>query len=394
MFSIIGEDNGLFIKSGAEAGDATTEDIIHVHGVREDVDRAVKHILKVVEDAKQDEILSSFSTEFDIDKEYVGRIVGSQGAGVNKLRDQFGVRVDVSDDVDEKEKEGVKKKKAVHVKSRVKITGREENVKEAKTRILAQIERLADETQEIVRIPAQYHSSLIGQSGKYAIRLEERYSVKITFPRQSSEGGEGKTREQLKPDEVLVKGGKKGVAQAKAELLEAAEFEKDNNNTLQFTVPTRSVARILGRGGASINEIKDSTDAQIDVEKGTDETTSITVRGTKKAIAAAKAAILAISEQVTEETTVTLTIENKFHRTIIGAGGQGLKDLIARCGGPSDPKLQAGLIRLSVHFYIQVVYHAKRIYFIAPAKERRLRKFASVASPSLCKRSRTSSSRP
>lgn len=172
---------------------------------------------------------------------------------MNKLRDQLGVRVDVSDDVDEKEKEGGKKKKVVHQKSRVKvkherlivasligrlqITGRKENVEEAKKRILAQIDRLvsstkkleisadfflaqADETSEILKIPAQYHSSLIGQSGKYAIRLEEKYSVKITFPRQSSENGEGKTREQLKPDEVLVKGGKKGVAGAKSELLD------------------------------------------------------------------------------------------------------------------------------------------------------------------------------
>jgi len=48
--------------------------------------------------------------------------------------------------------------------------------------------------------------------------------VKITFPRQSSENGEGKTREQLKPDEVLVKGGKKGVAGAKSELLDVRIF--------------------------------------------------------------------------------------------------------------------------------------------------------------------------
>jgi hypothetical protein len=78
----------------------------------------------------------------------------------------------------------------------------------------------ADETSEILKIPNQYHSSLIGQSGKYAIRLEEKYSVKITFPRQSADSAEGRTREQLKPDEVLIKGGKKGVAGAKSELLD------------------------------------------------------------------------------------------------------------------------------------------------------------------------------
>ena len=50
--------------------------------------------------------------------------------------------------------------------------------------------------------------------------MEEKYAVKITFPRESHENGEGKTREQLKADEVLIKGGKKGVADAKKELLD------------------------------------------------------------------------------------------------------------------------------------------------------------------------------
>ena len=126
------------------------------------------------------------------------------------------------------------------------------------------------------------------------------------------------------------------------------EFEKESNNVLKFTVPTRSVARILGRGGVSINEIKDNTNAQIDVDKSEDggAITHITVRGTKEAVAAAKAAILQISEQVSDEITTSVVIESKFHRSIIGAGGQGLKELISRCGGPSESKLQAGLIKL------------------------------------------------
>lgn len=58
-FSIIGEDTTLSIKVGAEAGDPSTEDIIVVRGVSNDVDRAVKEILKIVEDAKNDEIVNS-----------------------------------------------------------------------------------------------------------------------------------------------------------------------------------------------------------------------------------------------------------------------------------------------------------------------------------------------
>ena len=60
-------------------------------------------------------------TEFEIEKEYVGRIVGAQGAGINRLREQLAVKIDVFDEVDDKEKEGGKKKKAVHQKTRFKV---------------------------------------------------------------------------------------------------------------------------------------------------------------------------------------------------------------------------------------------------------------------------------
>jgi len=37
---------------------------------------------------------------------------------------------------------------------------------------------------------------------------------------------------------------------------------------------------------------------------------------------------------VIEETTLDITIENKFHRSLIGSGGQGLRDLLSVAGVP------------------------------------------------------------
>ena len=82
------------------------------------------------------------------------------------------------------------------------------------------------------------------------------------------------------------------------------------------------------------------------MEKSFETEATVTVRGNKQGIKEAQAMILEIASTVPEETTVDMTIENRFHRSLIGAGGQGLKDLIVRCGGPTDPKLQAGLVRL------------------------------------------------
>jgi transcription antitermination factor NusA-like protein len=126
---IIGEEKALSVKVGAEANDPSTEDVILVRGASAEVDRAVKEILKIVEDAKNDLILSSYVcpvhnccvgveltrihiklVEFEIDREYVGRVVGSQGSGVNRLRESLGVKIDFSDDGDDIKDAGRKKK--------------------------------------------------------------------------------------------------------------------------------------------------------------------------------------------------------------------------------------------------------------------------------------------
>ena len=82
----------------------------------------------------------------------------------------------------------------------------------------------ADETTEVIKIPHSYHSGLIGSAGKYVNRLEEKYVVKINFG-DGDESRSGRNREAaaLKPDEVMIKGGKKGVASAKNELLEVRQ---------------------------------------------------------------------------------------------------------------------------------------------------------------------------
>jgi polyribonucleotide nucleotidyltransferase len=66
----------------------------------------------------------------------------------------------------------------------------------------------ADETTETLKIPRQYHSSIIGQQGKYIQRLQDKYGVKINIGKD------------VNADEVQIRGGKKGVSQAKNEIQE------------------------------------------------------------------------------------------------------------------------------------------------------------------------------
>lgn len=50
----------------------------------------------------------------------MGRVVGSQGSGVNRLRDSLGVKIDFSDDGDDTKDTG-RKKKGTSQKSKITV---------------------------------------------------------------------------------------------------------------------------------------------------------------------------------------------------------------------------------------------------------------------------------
>ena len=99
----VGEDKTLSIKLGTESRQAL-EDVIVLRGISTDVNRVPVEIRKVVEDAKNDETMSSYAVDFNIDSEYVGRILDSGRTRVNELRVTLGVKVEFSDEDEAKEK--------------------------------------------------------------------------------------------------------------------------------------------------------------------------------------------------------------------------------------------------------------------------------------------------
>lgn len=103
-----------------------------------------------------------------------------------------------------------KKKSTPSVQSIIKVTGRQRNAEETKKQILAQVEKMADETTEVLSIPRKHHPAIIGTQGKYIQRLQDKYGVRISMAKEDA----------AKPDEVTIKGGKKGVSLARQEINE------------------------------------------------------------------------------------------------------------------------------------------------------------------------------
>lgn len=92
--ALIGEDQMVVVKVGPKGED----DVVIVRGPSSEVDRVVSQINKIVEDAKNDDIVNGYTVEFPVDKKHVPHLVGSSGSAINKLRETLGVKVNFDED--------------------------------------------------------------------------------------------------------------------------------------------------------------------------------------------------------------------------------------------------------------------------------------------------------
>lgn len=158
---------------------------------------------------------------------------------------------------------------------------------------------------------------LIGKQGTYVQRLETKYEVRILFPKAEDSD-----------NAITLRGPRKGVDGAKRELNELIEYEVENSHTTVVRVPAKAVARIVGRGGAQVNDIMAETGASIDVQTPQgDEEVTVTLKGSKEACLAAKKSISAIAQEAQDETVVTMNVAKSLQPGLIGRGGQNCEQL-------------------------------------------------------------------
>lgn len=306
-----------------------------VRGLKAEVDRIVAEINQAVEDGENYEALSNYSTEFSFPIEHLNKLIGKQGSNVGKLREEYGVKIEVDENGNGYVK-GIKK-----------------NADEAKARILALGKRLSDETTVRLKIASELHPTLIGQGGKFVRRLKDKYDVIIRFPKivtNSSSEGEADL-DHLKKDEVLIRGSSRGVAKTKEELLDLVNYEIEHSYTECVKVPLNALSRIIGRQGEYINEIKDETNTRINVldedvpqslskEEKAKLQVSIEIIGTKTGVKSAITKILDIVKEFSDIVEESIEVDPKYHALVIGPGGQTRRDIIAKaCGSPDAPEV-------------------------------------------------------
>jgi polyribonucleotide nucleotidyltransferase len=193
--------------------------------------------------------------------------------------------------------------------------------------------KLEDEATHHLNIPAEFHRELIGPQGAQVNRLQDRYGVRVNFPRsrQSADDASVDDAPQRKndqqPNEVIVKGPSKGANECRDELLSLFQYIKDNSHVAIVSVNQSQLPSLIGSGGKEMDALRLETGAQIDVPGSRDAASAngrvdIKIKGQKKNVEAAEKLIkqkAAIFENTIQR---TLDVDRRHHRHIIGPSGK------------------------------------------------------------------------
>ena len=288
---------------------------VSVRGPTDRADDFVKTLLAFIEQEKQDELERGFTLSFDFPQKFANQLIGRKGENIKKLRDEFDVDIQVND-------------------GKVELKGPEAKANACKAHILSMSKKLEDEKTYVLKVKPQYHRDLIGAKGSGVNRLQDRYNVRIQFPRSghvdddaSVAEGETARRSNQAADEVIVRGPTRGADSARDELLSLLQYVTDNSNEATVSVAQSQLPSLIGTGGRELDNLRLRTGAQIDVPGARDEPSpsgraEIKIKGSKKAVDEAKKEIEAAAKTFDATVTRTLDIDRKHHRTIIGGGGE------------------------------------------------------------------------
>lgn len=289
---------------------------LSVRGPGSAVDNLHAKILAFLEQEEQDEKERSHTTSFDFPAKFSNFLIGKRGENINRLREEFDVDIQVSN-------------------GKVELKGPPAKCNACKASILKSGAKWEDETTHVLKIKQQYHRDMIGAKGSQVNRLQDRYNVHINFPRsqQSIEDDTGsvtgsvRNARQQGPDEVIVKGPRKGADEARDELLNLLQYTVDNSHTAIISVAQEQIPRLIGQGGREMEALRMSTGCKIDVPSAKDAAAAngraeIKLQGNKKQVEETRK-LLEEKVKVFDDTiTKSIEVEKKHHKALIGSGGR------------------------------------------------------------------------
>ncbi|EON68085.1 hypothetical protein W97_07233 [Coniosporium apollinis CBS 100218] len=327
----------LFGGSRAQRGQQPSGNGISVRGPSSSVDDMAEKLLAFILQEEQDERERGYTMSFEYPQKFANFLIGKRGENIRKLREEFDVEIQVHD-------------------GKVDLKGPQAKCEAAKKEILTMAKRLEDEATYVLKIKPQYHRDLIGARGSQVNRLQDRYNVRVNFPRsgqnedaEAESGGSQKNFRAQAADEVIIKGPKRGADEAREELLNLLQYTIDNSHSATVSVAPDQIPSLIGQGGREMENLRLTTGAQVDVPSRDQVDASgraeIKIRGTKKAVEDAKKMLEERAKVFDNTVTRTIEIDKKHHKALIGGGGSNIRQIVVSAGGPDDRRELARMVR-------------------------------------------------
>nr|CAI5828480.1 unnamed protein product [Callosobruchus analis] len=290
----------IFFPSSGES------EIVKVRGPKEDVDKCVRHLEKRVKELNE----NSYQEELTIFKQFHKFIIGKGGANIRKIREETDTKIELPAEGDKNDK--------------IKITGKRENVEEACEKIRQIQQELESIVTEEITIPPKFYNSLIGAKGKLIRSVSEDCGgVTIKFPSTDS-----------KSDKITISGPQEDVDKAKQQLLDLANERQQASFTAEVRAKAQHHKFLIGRHGANIKKIRDSTGARIVFPSNTDDDLEvITIIGKKEAVEEAKDKLMAMIKDIDNIVEDEMQVEPRHHKHFVAKKGEVLSRISDECGG-------------------------------------------------------------
>lgn len=289
-----------------------------LRGKSANVKDLLSKIVAFIAQQEQDDLERGYTTSCDFLQKFANILIGRKGENINKLRDEFDVDIKVDN-------------------GKVEIKGPKAKAEAAKGRIISLGKKLEDEATYVFKVPPQYHRDLIGQKGSQVNRLQDRYNVRVQFPRAPIVGDDhsvadsaseitGRHRPAQAPDEIVVRGPKRGADNARDEILSLYQWIVDHSHTGTISVAAAQIPALIGQRGREMDKLRADTEAQIDVPNTSEgiDRVDISIKGTKKQVEEARKALAARVKEFDSNVTKSINVDNKHHKALIGTAGEWL----------------------------------------------------------------------
>jgi len=269
------------------------KDDIIISGEKEGVHAAVNWIKSVYQEKER----KCQTVSVEVRKSQHKYVIGPRGSGLHEILQQSGVSVEVPP--------------LDNISGTITLRGEPDKLGPALTLVYAKANSVIIAE---VDAPCWLHRFIIGRQGANVRKItQDLPKVHIEF-----NDGEDKIQVEGPPDEV---------EKARLALEEITQDLRSRMDYAELKVDPKYHRHIIGKNGVNVTRIKNETGVSIRIPPDADKNNLIRIEGDPQGVAKAKQELLDMVQKMENERTRDILIEQRFHKTIIGAKGGSIRDI-------------------------------------------------------------------